>query len=113
MAMLQAAGLFDLSGGRGLLFIADLDTIYVDVTIVLTLILAFRSRLTREGWVLAYTVIALAVLTAILMGYVVTNFGTLFRLRTLITVPLWLLPIAAAENTLSRGVRQRGATLAV
>lgn len=113
MTMLQAAGLFSLSGGRGLLFITDLDAIYMDATIVLTLVLALRSRPAREGWVLAYTMIALALLTVLLMGYVVTNFGTLFRLRTLIATPLWLLPIAVAENTLSRRAVQRGATAVV
>jgi hypothetical protein len=112
MTLLQAIGLFDLSGGRGLLFITDLDTIYMDVTILLTLFLAFRSRLQVEGWLLAYTMIALAVLTMILMGYVVTNFGTLFRLRTLVATPLWLLPLAAAATGLARRPRHPDATVA-
>jgi hypothetical protein len=29
----------------------------------------------------------------VLMAYVVTNYGILFRLRLLVTVPLWILPL--------------------
>jgi hypothetical protein len=96
MTLLQRLGLFDLGGGRGLVGIADLDTIYVDFTIVLTLGLVWRySRMLRENWALTSAVVLLVVLTTLLMAYVVTNFGTLFRLRTLLTTPLWLLPLAA------------------
>jgi hypothetical protein len=36
----------------------------------------------------------LVVMTSLLMAYVVTNYGTLFRLRLLSVVPLWVLPLA-------------------
>ena len=36
----------------------------------------------------------LAVLSAVVVAYVVTNFGTLFRLRLLAAVPAWLAPLA-------------------
>ena len=40
-------------------------------------------------------VLAFASMTALAMAYTVTNFGTLFRLRLLVAVPLWLLPAFA------------------
>ena len=37
--------------------------------------------------------------SAVLVGYVVTNYGTLFRLRLLAVVPFWLLPLVLAPSS--------------
>jgi len=37
-----------------------------------------------------------------LLGYVVTNYGTLWRLRSLVVVPLWLLVVALSERPEAR-----------
>ena len=42
--------------------------------------------------------LTLSLVTALLVGYVVTNLGTLWRLRSLIAVPLWILVIALAPR---------------
>jgi hypothetical protein len=46
--------------------------------------------------------LVLATTTAMLLGYVVTNYGTLWRLRSLVVVPLWLLVLALSEQTAAR-----------
>jgi hypothetical protein len=40
----------------------------------------------------------LAAATTILLGYVVTNFGTLWRMRPLAAVPIWLLVLALSSR---------------
>ena len=53
MTVLQSAGLFELGGGRGLIGIADLDTLYFDVTIILTVGLIVRHwPMLRKNWAL-------------------------------------------------------------
>ena len=48
--------------------------------------------------VLALVLLLLGTVGAVLVGYVVTNYGTLFRLRLLAVVPFWLLPLVAAPR---------------
>lgn len=81
-----------LHGGQGLLVVTDLDTMF---GAALSLIGAFCLLRWRrdgvEGAAFVFTAV-LAVTLAVLMAYVVTNFGTLFRLRLLVFALLWLLP---------------------
>ncbi len=65
----QELGLFRIAGGRGFCAFADLDTLFLVGAAVVTCGLA----------------------------YVVTNFGTLFRLREMVLVCLAVLPLAATE----------------
>ena len=37
--------------------------------------------------------VVLAAMTCLALAYVVTNFGTLFRLRLLVAAPLWVIPV--------------------
>ena len=39
------------------------------------------------------------------MAYIVTNFGTLFRLRLMVVMPLWMLPLALANRPGAAGVK--------
>jgi hypothetical protein len=43
-------------------------------------------------------VLILATTTAMLLGYVVTNYGTLWRLRAMVAVPLWVLVVALSPR---------------
>ncbi|HEY3044910.1 MAG TPA: hypothetical protein VGJ39_12835 [Vicinamibacterales bacterium] len=90
---------FGISGGRGLLLIADLDTLFLDVTVLLVLGLLWTRR-RAIGDRLPFVVFALivAATNAVLLGYVVTNYGTLWRLRTAAAVPLWILVVALSPR---------------
>jgi hypothetical protein len=92
-----------VSGGRGLLSIADLDTVFLDVSslIVLTLLWQRRRVIANRKLFVVFGLI-LSVTTAVLLGYVVTNFGTLWRMRALVAVPLWVLVVALTPRTEGR-----------
>ena len=91
---------FTVSGGRGLLTLVDIDTLYLDATILATLFLLWqRRRMIGDRLSFVVFTLVLAGTTALLLGYVVTNFGTLWRLRPLFAVPLWLLSLATSERT--------------
>jgi hypothetical protein len=49
----------------------------------------------------AVFVFVFAAVTLVTMAYVVTNFGTLFRLRLLVAAPLWLLPAFLSSPAMS------------
>jgi hypothetical protein len=95
ITLLKAVGVVQFSGGRGLLAIADLDVLVADAILIasLGLCLSYRQRAKAQ---MPYTVycIILGATAAVLMGYVVTNFGTLFRLRLIAFLPLWLTSLA-------------------
>ena len=42
------------------------------------------------------------VLSTAMLGYVVTNYGALFRLRLLAVTPLWMLPVMASAREAPR-----------
>jgi SAM-dependent methyltransferase len=95
VSVLKALSIVDFSGGRGLLLITDIDTVFMDVMIVAAIAFIVRRR-SAIGVRLPYLCFAaaLGVAAAVLMGYIVTNFGTLFRLRLMVAAPLWLLALA-------------------
>ena len=83
--------------GRGLLFVADVDTLFMEATVLAVLALLWRRRrLIGQRLPFVTFAIILSATTAVLLGYVVTNFGTLWRMRPLAAVPLWLLVVALA-----------------
>jgi hypothetical protein len=111
MSLMRALGLVDFSGGRGLLLIADFDTVFLDATILATLmLLATRFELVKRNWTSALTIALVGGVTAILLGYVVTNYGTLFRLRLIAAMPCWLLPLAATDQAFSERAMRPGPT---
>lgn len=95
VSVLRALSIVDFAGGRGLLAITDADTLFMDLTIfaVIAFLVGRRSAIHDR---LPYVCFAgtLGVVTALLLAYVVTNFGTLFRLRLMVAVPLWMLSLA-------------------
>jgi hypothetical protein len=99
ISVLKALSIVDFPGGRGLLPIADLDTVFQDV-VILCLVWLLWTRRHAIGTRLPFVVfcVILAGTTAVLLGYVVTNYGTIFRLRPMIAIPLCVLVVALSSR---------------
>jgi hypothetical protein len=100
ISVVKALAWVDFAGGRGLLWITDVDTVLFDVFILsaVVLVVAGRRRIGPNApyvWFLA----CLGILVTVLLGFVVTNYGTLVRLRVMAAVPLWMLPLAVARSS--------------
>ena len=99
ISLLRAFSVMDITGGRGLLAVVDLDTMFQDAAIVLVLGMLWRRRGTiGDRLPLVVFGVIFSVTTAVLLGYVVTNFGTLWRLRLLVAAPLWVLVVALSPR---------------
>ncbi|HEX9368469.1 MAG TPA: hypothetical protein VF921_17695, partial [Vicinamibacterales bacterium] len=95
VSALRALSIVNFTGGRGLLAITDADTLLMDLTIVAAFALLVRRRsAVRDRLPYVCFMGTLSIAAALLMAYIVTNFGTLFRLRLMVSVPLWMLPLA-------------------
>lgn len=83
--------------------VADADTLVLDLTlaIVLWLLIVNRGHINPGPLVFA---VALAVLVALPLAYVMTNFGTLVRLRLMVATPIWLLTLALAPGGCRAGL---------
>ena len=90
--------LVHIAGGRSLLFVADVDTLFFDATLVLIVLLVYRSQIDDNGSV-AYLVftIGLASASGLLLAFVVTNLGAMLRLRLLSGVPIWMATLGLAS----------------
>jgi hypothetical protein len=99
ISIVKALGWVDLTGVRVPLWITDIDTMLLDVFILACVSLAVVRR-DRIGPHVPYVwfVVSLALVVGLLLGYIVTNFGTLFRLRLMVAVPLWMLPLAVRHQ---------------
>jgi hypothetical protein len=88
----RAFGLIEMHGGRGLLWFTDVDTLIFDAMILIAL--AYVIRRWRWAWrnPLVWLVLILGSVGLPLL-YIVTNFGTLFRLRMVIFVAAALTPL--------------------
>jgi hypothetical protein len=90
--LLHALSVVSFTGGQGLLFAADIDTVVMDVSLMASLWLLVRRRPSLPMVPLVAFVAVFSVLSVLVLAYVVTNFGTLFRLRLIAVTPVWLLP---------------------
>jgi len=89
-----------------LLAITDLDTLFLDVTLLAIAIAIFRLHgVTRYNVASLVLVVTLAAISAVVVAYAVTNFGTLFRLRLLTAVPAWLAPLALTTGPVREWIR--------
>ena len=95
ISMVRALGWVDLAGVRVPLWITDIDTILLDAFILACVSLTVMHR-DRAGPNAPYVwfLVSLAIVVSLLLGYIVTNFGTLFRLRLMVALPFWMLPLA-------------------
>jgi hypothetical protein len=95
ISIVKALGWVDFPGGRGLLWVTDVDTVLLDLSMLtcVALVVVRRRRIGPNVPYVWYSS-SLALLTGVLMAYVVTNYGALFRLRLMMAVPVWMLPLA-------------------
>ena len=95
ISVLKALSVVKFEGGRGFLTITDIDTLFLDASLMVMGLMVYRWRATA-GWNLPVLVffLALAIIATVTIAYVVTNFGTLFRLRMLAVAPAWMWPLA-------------------
>jgi hypothetical protein len=109
ISVLRLFSLVTFTGGRGLLLVTDVDTVLNDVTILVAAYLVWRARASGKLPLVLFAII-LAGVTAAAMAYVVTNFGTLFRLRLLVLAPIWCLPAFLSARELEGGAVRQTAT---
>jgi hypothetical protein len=92
---LKAVGVVSFDGGRGLLTLTDADTLFIDLTLLAIVATMFQAgAFSRRDVASIVFVAVLSVIATLVVGYVVTNFGTLFRLRLLATLPAGLAAVA-------------------
>ena len=91
----------DLQIGASARLIADADTLAFDLIAALILWVLIVNRREISPTPLLFG-LALAVLLALPLAYVMTNYGTLIRLRLLVAAPIWLLTLALAPGFAAR-----------
>jgi len=91
----RATGLTNIGGGRGLWLFVDLDTIFFDVVLILAIIAVVRAP--REKWrnAIFWLVLIVTLAMGAAFAYSVSNFGALFRYRSMIFIGVVMLPVAA------------------
>ena len=97
----EALGIFRVGGGRGFWLFVEFDTLVFDAILLYALYCiatAFRTAVRTPAF---WLVLAAVVLVAVPQIYTVSNFGTLFRHRTMMYIGLVLLPLTfvAARTT--------------
>jgi len=99
LSLLKAGFGISIPQGGGILSLADFDTVFLDTTIIFVLAMLWKRRRTI-GNRLQFAMFSLIFsgVTAILLGYVVTNFGTLWRMRPLVAVPIWVVVVALGHR---------------
>jgi hypothetical protein len=97
ISVLKSASFVDFQGGRNLLLVTDVDTVFFDLLIGIGLISVVSSwkRVLRDPATVCFLLCFVGA-TTLLMAYVVTNYGTLFRLRLIIAAPIWILPMSVS-----------------
>jgi hypothetical protein len=103
----QWFGLFNVGGGRGLLWFTELDTLVFDVMMLCAVVALARRFPAALRNPLAWLVVGITLLVGLPLAYTISNFGTLFRLRGMIYVGLLLIPMAVASAAATRNVASR------
>ena len=91
----------DLQIGTAARLVADADTLMFDVIAAMILWVVIVNRREAGAPPLVFGLV-LALLVALPLSYVMTNFGTLIRLRLLVAAPIWLLTLALAPGLARR-----------
>ncbi len=94
----EGLGLISLGGGRGFWWFADVDTIFFNVLLFTSLGLLVAARKTAWRDPFVWYILGVSVAIAGALAYTVSNYGTLFRHRSMILAAIVLLPIAAARS---------------
>lgn len=96
----RAAGLLEVSGGRGLFFFADVDTIFFDLVLLAAIAALLRApRLQTWRNPLVWLVVIVTVAMGAAFVYAISNFGALFRYRAMIFTGIALIPAVAAWSS--------------
>lgn len=96
-------GWLNVQGGRGLMWFADVDTLFFDVAFIAIVMTLFRrGSLLRLGTPLLWLVVLTTLFVGAPMAYAVSNFGTLFRLREMVFIGITLLPLVATSSANAR-----------
>jgi hypothetical protein len=99
-------GWVEIGGGRGLWVVAELDTLFFDASLIAVGWILWRYR--RQGFVahpiLAHVVVTTVVLTGMIC-YQTANFGTQFRLRSMVAIGVVLLIFAFAPRSAGAAAR--------
>ena len=83
-----------IGGGRGFWFFADFDTVIFSAVILFAIVLCVRALRNGAQITPLFVLLVLVFLaTAGPLIYTVTNFGTLFRLRTILYALAVLAPL--------------------
>jgi hypothetical protein len=108
ISILRATRLVTFDGGRGFLTLTDCDTLFLDFTMVAVLAVLWRWRVAmKENLPAVVCFAALTLISAVVIAYAVTNFGTLFRLRLMIATPGWMLLLTIAGDRLAPTASER------
>lgn len=92
----RALRLYDAGGSASSWLLAEVDTVCLLAAVACSGWLTFRAvRRQRRLTALAVGTLLFGLTLAVLLALVVTNFGTLFRLREMVLLPLALTPLAA------------------
>jgi len=96
----QATGLLNLSGGRGLFFFADVDTIFFDAVLLIAILALVRApRAPKWRNPLLWLVVVVTFTIGAAFVYAISNFGALFRYRSMIFIGIVMIPVVAAWAT--------------
>ncbi len=102
ISILRAVSLVTFDGGRGFLAVTDMDTIFLDMTVIAVFMTLWRSPVAvRRNLPVAVCFGVLTLISAAVIVYVVTNFGTLFRLRLMIVAPTWMALLTLSDDSSS------------
>jgi hypothetical protein len=92
-------GLYDAGGAATTWLLAEVDTLCLIVAVACAGWLTVRAATRRRRLApLAVGTLLFGLTLAVLLALVVTNFGTLFRLRAMVLLPLALTPLAATAR---------------
>jgi hypothetical protein len=90
----QAIGLVRIGGGRGFWSFVEIDTLVFDAVVLFALVFCARALRTYARTTPLFILLVLVfVMTAGPMMYIVSNFGTLFRLRQMLYLIAAVVPL--------------------
>lgn len=93
-SLARAVGLFEVSGGRGL-WLFDVDTLAFDVVLFGAILSIVRLRhRTETATPMFWYILAAAAALFFMLPDLVTNYGSLFRYRSVVYVSLAVIPLA-------------------
>jgi hypothetical protein len=94
----ERLGLFHIGGGQGMFWFTEIDTVTFDIALLVAIIAVTRRGLLSWRNPLVWLLALPTVLAGVPLGYVITNYGTLFRLREMVYIGVALIPLALATS---------------